>query len=501
SIDAVEVKRCIERDPALTVKILRAVNSPLFGLSRQVSDLHQALALLGMKPLELLVLGFSLPREMLNGVEADSLRQYWTIALSKGVAAREIALFFGLRSGDEAFIAGILADVGMLVLLQDLGAPYAHFVRKTSEEGASLLEMEVSTIGFDHVVLSSRLLTQWGLPPTLIDAIAAIKPLPDSAPLVIEHLPETAKSLVLADRLVEVLAGKRLAALPAWIDAAAQMGSTDLDELRALAARVEEKTKQLSEVMRVSVEEQTSYADVMLQAYGRLSAASAEASLQITDDGSEEYELYKAWREAKDLSSAMQTFRQRPLDAPVATRPEVRSQAVAVSMNQKSPRNEPSVDSASIVRLDAEVQRCRQLRQPVSVLQIGLDRYDDLLLLMGPDELAHAWQLFEKAIDAILGDVGSCFVSSDAVITAIMPGQDRMQAVATARRLTTGIRVWAQTRAETIGTAPLTISVGAAAIGLPPKNFRSNELTDAAMRCMEVARRSGGDSVKSIEIL
>ena len=60
-VDVLALKACIERDPALTVKILRVVNSSLFGLPREVSDLNQALALLGIKPLKLLALGFSLP--------------------------------------------------------------------------------------------------------------------------------------------------------------------------------------------------------------------------------------------------------------------------------------------------------------------------------------------------------------------------------------------------------------------------------------------------------
>ena len=59
-LDTRTLKECIENDPALTGKLLRVVNSSLFGLSREVSDLNQALALLGTKPLKLLVLGFSL---------------------------------------------------------------------------------------------------------------------------------------------------------------------------------------------------------------------------------------------------------------------------------------------------------------------------------------------------------------------------------------------------------------------------------------------------------
>src|SRR5688572_27590220 len=75
-VDARAVKECIERDPALTTRILRVVNSSLFAATRQVTDLNQALALLGTRPLKMLVLGFSLPKELFSGIEADVLGRY-----------------------------------------------------------------------------------------------------------------------------------------------------------------------------------------------------------------------------------------------------------------------------------------------------------------------------------------------------------------------------------------------------------------------------------------
>src|ERR1041384_1888923 len=66
-VDCRQLQRCIERDPALVSKVLRVVNSSLFGLGTPVSTLNQAVALLGIKPLKLLVLGFSLSEVMFKG--------------------------------------------------------------------------------------------------------------------------------------------------------------------------------------------------------------------------------------------------------------------------------------------------------------------------------------------------------------------------------------------------------------------------------------------------
>src|SRR5688500_2662687 len=68
-IDPREIKQCIELDPALTAKILRVANSSLFGLRTEVTNLNQAIGLLGIRSLKMLVLGFSLPSELTRDVD------------------------------------------------------------------------------------------------------------------------------------------------------------------------------------------------------------------------------------------------------------------------------------------------------------------------------------------------------------------------------------------------------------------------------------------------
>src|SRR5262245_25942966 len=74
--DARALKGCITRDPALATRMPRVVNTSLFAVTRQVTDRSQALALLGTRPLKMLVLGFSLPKELFTGVEASVLARY-----------------------------------------------------------------------------------------------------------------------------------------------------------------------------------------------------------------------------------------------------------------------------------------------------------------------------------------------------------------------------------------------------------------------------------------
>jgi HD-like signal output (HDOD) protein len=171
-VDAKALKNCIERDPALTARILRVVNSTLFAPSRQVTDLSQALSLLGSRPLKMLVLGFSLPKELFAGIEADVLARYWRRTLTKAAAARELAQRLWRVSGDEAFTAGLVQDIGQLALMQQIGPSYIQFLDHLQVHGGNVLEQELETLGFDHLILSARLLAHWKLPASLCAAIS-----------------------------------------------------------------------------------------------------------------------------------------------------------------------------------------------------------------------------------------------------------------------------------------------------------------------------------------
>ena len=161
-VDVQQLRQCIENDPALTSRVLRVVNSSLFGLSREVSDLNKALALLGTKPLKLLVLGFSLPDNLFVGMAGDILRRYWRRTLTKAVAAREISETLWNLPGDDAFIAGLLQDVGMLVLLQEFGEPYVRFLDLAFAKAPDVGELATKAIGFDHAHLTRDCLSGGG---------------------------------------------------------------------------------------------------------------------------------------------------------------------------------------------------------------------------------------------------------------------------------------------------------------------------------------------------
>ncbi len=266
-VDARLLKDCIENDPALTSKLLRVVNSSLFGLSGEVSDLNQALALLGVKPLKLLVLGFSLPDGLFTGIAGDLLRRYWQHTLTKAVAAREICQTLWKVSGDEAFLCGLLQDIGQLVLIQDLGKPYVTFLRKMQDEEPDLLRLETRALGFDHTELTSRLLAHWNLPRDLVEAIAR----PRSADAIDRLPPEkqpVTQILHLAELIAQLVADAHTVVLPELLDAGRRYRGLTPTQLESLIDRLQAKVEQLAEVLTLTLPDDKDYREVLVQALG-----------------------------------------------------------------------------------------------------------------------------------------------------------------------------------------------------------------------------------------
>jgi HD-like signal output (HDOD) protein/GGDEF domain-containing protein len=484
ALDTQALKECIENDPALSIRILRLVNSSLFGLSREVCDLQQALTLLGTKPLKLLVLGFSLPDQLFAGIGSAALGYYWRHALTKAVAAREVCETVWQQPGDEAFLAGLLQDLGVLVLIKELGKPYARFLDRVLAQGGDLAAMEVQAIGFDHVQLSARLLFEWRLPPVLTEAVGwqhgPADPLPPGPP------PRLAEVLRLAEWMARLLADRRTETLGRLLDGAARQG-LEPTRLEEIVGRLEEKVQQLADVLSLQLPGGWSYRDLLQRAHEQLADAAAEAvgdlvgqrstPIAPADDGQSLLE------EFQELAAAAARVAHRPAPAP-QSRPAFCSA-------------DPDLGLAGA--LAAAATACRQSRCPLSLLLIELDHREEVLSRVGSETLGHLRRFVESACRGLDHPGALCTPHSQAGFALILPDCDRGVAARLGNQLIDELRRLAPGRRPD-GRSAVSISVGAATVSLPPKNFPPRDLLVAAGRCLSGSRASGGGVLKSIEI-
>ncbi|HTM10427.1 MAG TPA: HDOD domain-containing protein [Verrucomicrobiae bacterium] len=168
-----DMANVIVLDQAFTARLLRIANSPYYGQSREVTTVSQAVAILGMDAIASLALTlFTFGTVPEDGNETLSIGQLWEHSLGTAVWARAIAARANNRMPEEAFIAGMLHDMGKVLLYRFFKKELHDAVRMAENDGISLAQAEQQILGTDHVVVGHVAATQWGFPPVLRYAIA-----------------------------------------------------------------------------------------------------------------------------------------------------------------------------------------------------------------------------------------------------------------------------------------------------------------------------------------
>jgi putative nucleotidyltransferase with HDIG domain len=162
-------------DPALTVKLLQLVNSAFLGIAREVSSADEAVMILGTGAIRSLVLGLRL-FSAFNALDArnDAMQKVWGHSVRVGRLAQRIGEIEGgdEKLMEEAFTAGLLHDVGKLILAENPSANYLQFLDAVDGEKRSLISAEREAFQATHAEVGAYLLDLWGLPLQLVEAVA-----------------------------------------------------------------------------------------------------------------------------------------------------------------------------------------------------------------------------------------------------------------------------------------------------------------------------------------
>jgi HD-like signal output (HDOD) protein/GGDEF domain-containing protein len=507
-VDAAALTDCIERDPALTAKILRVVNSSLFGLPRQIGDLNHALAMLGAKPLRLLVLGMSLPANLFEDVSVETLNDYWEHAIIKAIACREIAEAWWSESGDEPFTAGLLQDIGQLVLIQQLGDTYINFLDGVADSTSDLRVLEVKTLGFDHASLSAKLLDNWGLPHPMINAIGVEADIHQ-----IQRLSNDSKTLAQILHLAELTA--RLLTRP---DATIQLQhlldtsreyrrQLTQEDVQDLVTKLSEKVAPFAEALAISINFQEDYQQVLQKAYARLADAAEQAAGELIQENSAQLQRYQ-----QEFSSVFQDVRdegldwQAPAEDPLVNSPNevgvptVKSDTGAsVNTSFGIMGDEPPSYIPLAGPLTKAISSCNQVRCPLSLAIVEYDNYENILAKLGAEATSSLTGRMGEIIHRLVDGEAVCFPTGERQFAILLEDCDRRDAVEWLRHLLGDLRNWLQGKSGLRQTT-VTVSTGLASLAVPSKNFPCEELIESAERCLNAAQLQGGDALKSIDL-
>lgn len=160
-------------DMALSARMLRIANSPLYASRRRVENLGQALTLLGLNATMSLALGFTVTQGLVagGGSGQDLRERAWRRSILSALAASQLGQARGLRRLEELMLAGLLQDIGILALAQAHPDAYLPLLRE-SPDNAALLDGERRLLHCTHADVGALMADEWGLPKYLASAIA-----------------------------------------------------------------------------------------------------------------------------------------------------------------------------------------------------------------------------------------------------------------------------------------------------------------------------------------
>lgn len=170
---AAQIGDAIATDPGLTARLLRLVNSPIYGFPSAIDSIPMAITILGTRQLRDLVLAtavFDTFGEVSH--TRQELELFWQHSIVCAMAAKEIAHRLKLGHGERLFVAGLLHDIGKLVILSALRHEYHQLITQLQETPASSHgSVEREILGFDHGDIGNELLRQWNLPEAIIEPV------------------------------------------------------------------------------------------------------------------------------------------------------------------------------------------------------------------------------------------------------------------------------------------------------------------------------------------
>lgn len=171
SLDSVAA--LVERDGAMTAKILQLVNSAFFGLPRRVATVRQAINLLGTNMLKNLVLSVEVfNTQGTNKALVRKVEDLQRHSLMIGTLAMRMLSESGRVMGEDAYMAGLLHDIGTLVFASQLSSEHDKVIAEATATGISLQQAELAHFGASHAEVGGYLLGVWGLPYPIVEAVA-----------------------------------------------------------------------------------------------------------------------------------------------------------------------------------------------------------------------------------------------------------------------------------------------------------------------------------------
>ncbi|MGD8702768.1 MAG: GGDEF domain-containing protein [Desulfosarcina sp.] len=162
-----ELARIITADPALTSKILRVANSPMYAVPSKVDSIQRALTVIGCSALKNIALSFVIANEMRaqseDGFDFDF---FWKRSVTAAVSGELIASLVGMKS-DDIFVSALLQDIGIVIMYLSNPGDYSNVLEEKKRSEKTIIDAEKAVFGVDHQKIGMKVLDHWGIPESI----------------------------------------------------------------------------------------------------------------------------------------------------------------------------------------------------------------------------------------------------------------------------------------------------------------------------------------------
>ena len=239
-----DLHKVIENDPALCSRILKVVNSAFYGLPGQIGSINRAIVLLGLNAVKNIAIAASLTKLFSGGQVSPSFsaRDLWLHSICVGVGTRLLSDRAGLGLPDEAFLAGMIHDIGIMVELQ-AERPKLMAVLDHHENGKPFIEAEREVFGADHQQFGQGLCENWKFPRAFAFVTGY-----HHQPQALDAESRTLTALV---HVADILAARGSFGYSGTV-ASLEVDPAVLDELKLTAGVIDEVTAELPEAIEVA---------------------------------------------------------------------------------------------------------------------------------------------------------------------------------------------------------------------------------------------------------
>ena len=168
-----KLKQTIEKDQAMVPKMLKLVNSSFFGFQSRISNIEHAIVILGFNMIRNMIVSVSIIEAFSGkkGLKDFDMTQFWTHSVAVAVISRYLSLQTRLHAPEDSFTAGLLHDIGKIILFQYFHDYFIKAWGSSKENDISFYDAEKREIPADHARLGAHLAGKWQLPAGLVDAI------------------------------------------------------------------------------------------------------------------------------------------------------------------------------------------------------------------------------------------------------------------------------------------------------------------------------------------